>query len=186
MMRAVFFILTISFFAAVQPALCDPQAPAETAIEKTEDETAPKAKVSPLMQQIAKERSASKQEKAARPAAFQPFGTLTSKNTVYFLMLAFGALLLTKRLQQHKGSELEDNGIQVLSRRALGAKTALLIVDAQGERFLLSQTGEDVQLLSPLELSNYPELEDSSSIAREGANLKEVPLSVKGGQSLAV
>ncbi len=186
-MKVVSFILAASLFLAAPPAHSEsPAGDSVKAEESTSVAKAAPAKISPLMQQIAKERSLSKQEKAVRPPAFQPFGTLTNKNTIYFLMLAFGGLFVAKKMQQQKGTDPLEAGIQVLSRKSLGSKTALLIVDAQGERFLLSQTGEDVQLLSPLELSTYAALNEATPITQEAAALQEVTRSNAGGKSVAV
>lgn len=42
-------------------------------------------------------------------------------------------------------------GIDIVGRRQLGSKTALLLIETEGQRFLLAQTPEEISLLSAIE-----------------------------------
>lgn len=61
-------------------------------------------------------------------------------------------------------------GIEIISRRSLGSRSALLVVRTEGRRFFLSQAGDEVHLLSALdeplsfesELQNFSVSEEAS------------------------
>lgn len=72
------------------------------------------------------------------------------KGTLYCIAIfLFGASLYKRYLDKQQNTA--GNGIEIVSRRALGSRTALLVVRAEGRRFFLSQSGEEVHLLTALD-----------------------------------
>jgi len=73
------------------------------------------------------------------------------KGLLYILAPLLLGVTLYKRYATKSNPSVEKNKITICSRRAIGPKTALLVVDVEGNRFLLSQSNDDVKLLSTLE-----------------------------------
>ena len=72
-------------------------------------------------------------------------------------LILIGAGIL-KRFEKRKESGNQDF-IKVLSRTSLGARASLLLVEVEEQRFLLSQSGEEVRFLRDVatELNSKPE-----------------------------
>lgn len=69
------------------------------------------------------------------------------------LALTVGGLLAAAKLVKHfskKDSGLDANRIQILSRKALGPRSEVVLVSVDGVKLLLSSTAEETHLLSEL------------------------------------
>ncbi|MFN8392308.1 MAG: flagellar biosynthetic protein FliO [Bdellovibrionota bacterium] len=63
-------------------------------------------------------------------------------------LLAVGAY---KKVMEKRGGQPTVNQIQILSKKPVGPRHALLLVEVEGQRFFLAQTAETMNLIAPLE-----------------------------------
>ena len=70
---------------------------------------------------------------------------------VLFLLLMFGGW---KKLVDKQSKVATENKIEIISKRAVSQKTALLIAAVDGRRFLIAQGAEQLTLLSELDEPN--------------------------------
>lgn len=139
---------------AEQAASADDAAPAEEAKSEAKPEAA-SAKETPatkaFLAKLAKSRAEvqAKNAQQAEPPATQGLGG-SLKNGFYFLAALFVLGSLYKRRNAKNAGDAGEQPIAIKARRGLGGKTSLLIVEAEGQRFLLAQSGDDVSLVSPL------------------------------------
>jgi len=82
------------------------------------------------------------------------FGTLAKKTSYSLAALTIFFLLATGTIKRFsKKSTASDSGleIEILSRKNLGPRQALMVVSVSGRSFFLSQSPEQVTLLSELD-----------------------------------
>jgi flagellar biogenesis protein FliO len=91
-------------------------------------------------------------------------------------LLAGGMLLLFgiyKKSSLSNKQQFPSDTIEIAARKAIGPKTALLVVAAEGKRFLLSQEGDSVSLLAHLD--NPRNFADEMSLLTEVEVIDEQP-----------
>ena len=94
---------------------------------------------------------------SARGASFQELATKTARSTLFFiggLLVVVGVIKKVKR-KQDGAIDL----ISIQSRKAIGPRSALLIAEVEGKRYLLAQSADTVNFLTEIE----PELPPTDS-----------------------
>ncbi len=85
------------------------------------------------------------------------FGMLARKTAFSLAGLTLFFLLVTgtfKRFAKSRGTLRSEHEIEVIARRPVGQRQALLVVAVDGRKFLLSQGTEDIRLVSELEAAD--------------------------------
>lgn len=91
-------------------------------------------------------------------------------------LLAGGLLLLFgiyKKTSLSNKLQIPSDSIEIAARKAIGPKTALLVVSAEGKRFLLSQEGDSVSLLANLDTPRN--FADEMSLITDQETIEEQP-----------
>ena len=130
----------------------DEQAPAAAAVENAQVETAPAGQK--LFSSTFLKTKSSAQQKLAPGSEIPDLGSRASQASKGLIYCVAGVLVLFslyRHLKLRGSSGVEQNVIELIARKALSSKTALLVVRAEERKFLLTQTGDDVSLLAELD-----------------------------------
>lgn len=96
------------------------------------------------------------------------------KGLIYCGAAIFIFVSLLKRFTKQPAGD-QSNPISIIGRRPLNSKISLLVVEAEGQKFLLSQSPEDVKLLSTIEQNfdfSIPLVtEESNALVKEPTKL---------------
>jgi flagellar biogenesis protein FliO len=98
-----------------------------------------------------KKRDSSKSVGSSLPS-FSSLASDMFKGLIYCGAAIFIFVSLLKKFTKQPTGE-QSNPISIISKKSLNSKIALLVVEAEGQKFLLSQSAEDVKLLSTIEQS---------------------------------
>ena len=74
----------------------------------------------------------------------------TSKVTFYLVAVILSLLYGYKQIKLRNQPLSDQSLIEILARKSVSSKTALIIVKAEERKFLLSQNGDDLSLLADL------------------------------------
>jgi flagellar biogenesis protein FliO len=91
-----------------------------------------------------------------------------SKGLIYCLAAALVLLYVYKQVRSRANGQNDQQVIEVIARRGLSSRTALLVVRAEERKFLLTQKGDDVTLLSELDpVSNFTDAFSQLALVEE-------------------
>ncbi len=119
--------------------------------------------------------------KIAPGSEVPPLGSLVKKSSQGFAycLVVFCLGLAAYRKFYRKSSFAEaSQQIEILSRRAISGKTSLVLVSVEGQKFLLSHTGEQISLISAL--FGEPEDTDAAAVYPNREETPFTPLFRKG------
>jgi flagellar biogenesis protein FliO len=94
-----------------------------------------------------------KTEKALNVGSDVPKSTEMAERFVKGLIYCIVVFVVLSYLNNYLRSKKESssaNAIDLISRRAIGNRMSLLLVEVEGKKFFLSQTNDMVQMLAPL------------------------------------
>jgi flagellar biogenesis protein FliO len=74
-----------------------------------------------------------------------------SKGLIYCLAAVLVLLYVYKQVRSRTNGQVDQQVIEVIARRGLSSRTALLVIRADERKFLLTQNGDEVTLLSELD-----------------------------------
>ena len=110
------------------------------------------------------------------PTQLETLGERSAKTGIFVLGVLLVGLSLIKRYQKKEGSTSES--ITILSRKIVAPRAALLIVTVEGRKLLLSQSGEELRLVTDL----TPTVQDRTfaEILSEVAEEERPPIALNG------
>lgn len=115
--------------------------------------------------------SRKKPQITAEPVDFKSLTSKTTKGFVYTAIFFLLALSLYRKYGTRSDAGLKQGAIQVLARKQIGSRTALLMIQAEERKFLLAQNGDQLALLSDLSFG-FEELSPLELAAQEESTVR--------------